>query len=582
MNYRCARAAARPLFPQISFLTAIAAACLSHPCTIPLQMLQEHTSNNSSPYDDSRDYIFLAAAAIAISAASLIFYYTHNAILLYGDAVAHINIARRVFDSRTPGIFQLGTVWLPLPHLLDIPFVINDRLWQTGVGGSIVSMVAYIAGALGIFRLVRGLGSRLAAWTAALIYTLNPNLIYMQSTAMGESLYLALFIWAVVYFSEFARDAAADLSRTSRSLEKAALVVAAAMLVRYDGWFLAALMAFGAFLVLWFQRARRPAIPQNRDVRLLWTQPYLRSFFSFVLLPLVVAGVWLAYNHNEYGNALEFANGPYSARAIQQRSWTPTWTSYPGENSARTATLYFLKASRLTLAEGWTERLLLSIAFASLLCVFYFARRFLPWLLLWMPVVFYPACIAWGSVPVYVPHWWPFSYYNVRYGLQMLPAVAVFTGLLVDLGAKIFPRSRCLTACVLLIITGLSYGTVWRRKPIMLREAEVNGAARLQFDQKLASELYNLPDSATIMMDCSAHSGAVQLAGIPFRRVLRESNPPEWEIALTEPAKSADYVVAIDQDAVAHSVRLFPKNLEMLTVISSQGQPKATIYRSLH
>jgi len=135
---------------------------------------------------------------------------------------------------------------------------------------------------------------------------------------------------------------------------------------------------------------------------------------------------------------------------------------------------------------------------------------------------------------------------------------------------------------VLLIITGWSYTSVWRRTPIMLREAEANGTARLQFDQKLASELQKLPDMATIMMDCSAHSGAVELAGIPFRRVLRESNPPEWEIALTEPAKSADYVIVIDQDAVAHSVRLFPKNLEMLTVISSQGQPKATIYRSLH
>lgn len=545
-------------------------------------MPQEFVHDNAEPYDDSRHYILLTAATIAVSVAALIFYYRHNAILLYGDAVAHINIARRVFDSRTPGIFQLGTVWLPLPHLLDIPFVINDRLRQTGVGGSIVSMVAYIAGAIGVFRLLRGMASRLTAWTAAIIYALNPNLIYMQSTAMGESLYLALFVWAILYFSEFARDAASDSSHAKRSLEKAALVVAAAMLVRYDGWFLAALMTISTFFVLWFQHHRLSAITKNRPLRLLWTKPYLRAFLGFVLLPLLTAGVWLAYNHNQYGNALEFANGPYSARAIQQRSWTPTWTSYPGENSARTATLYFLKASRLSLGEGRTERLLLTIAFASLLCVFYFARRFLPWLLLWMPAIFYPACIAWGSVPVYVPHWWPFSYYNVRYGLQMLPAVAVFAGLLVELGSKIFPRSRCLTACALLIITGWSYSAVWRRTPIMLREATVNGAARLQFDQKLASELYNLPDSATIMMDCSSHSGAVQLAGIPFRRVLRESNPPEWEIALSQPAKSADYIVSIDQDTVAYSVRLFPKDLKPVTVISIPGQPKATIYQSIH
>ncbi|HKT48646.1 MAG TPA: hypothetical protein VJV96_00015 [Candidatus Angelobacter sp.] len=561
-------------------------------------MPQEFANNSAAPYDDSRHYILLTAVAIAVSAASLIFYYRQNAILLYGDAVAHINIARRVFDSRTPGIFQLGTVWLPLPHLLDIPFVINDRLWQTGVGASIVSMAAYIAGVFGIFRLLRSMGSRLAAWTAALIYALNPNLIYMQATPMTESLYLALFVWAIVYFAEFARDAAADFPRGRRSLEKAALVLAAAMLVRYDGWFLAALMAMGAFLVLWFQSERVSVIPEDylfkgafasqgifihgsRQVRLLWTKLYLRTFLGFALLLLLTGGVWLAYNYNQYGNALEFANGPYSARAIQQRSWTPTWTSYPGENSARAATLYFLKASRLMLGEGRTERLLFAIAFASLLSVFYFARRFLPWVFLWMPAVFYPACIAWGSVPVYVPQWWPFSYYNVRYGLQMLPAVAVFTGLLVDLGSKIFPRSRCLTACALLIITGWSYSTVWRRTPIMLREAEVNGRARLQFDQKLASELYNLPGSATIMMDCSAHSGAVQMAGIPFQRVLRESNPPEWEIALSQPAKAADYIVAIDQDAVAYSVHLFPKDLEVLKVINDSGGPKATIYRSL-
>ena len=104
-----------------------------------------------------RDYLLLTSIAAAISVGALIFYHHQGAILLYGDAVAHINIARRVFDSRTPGLFQLGTVWLPLPHLLDIPFIVNDRMWQSGLGASIPSMIAYLAGALGVFRLVCGL-----------------------------------------------------------------------------------------------------------------------------------------------------------------------------------------------------------------------------------------------------------------------------------------------------------------------------------------------------------------------------------------------------------------------------------------
>ncbi len=93
--------------------------------------------------------------AAFVSVFSFLFYERHGDILLYGDAVAHINIARRVFDSQTPGLLQLGTVWLPLPHLLILPFIVPMRLWQTGTGGSIPSMAAYILGVLGIFRFVR-------------------------------------------------------------------------------------------------------------------------------------------------------------------------------------------------------------------------------------------------------------------------------------------------------------------------------------------------------------------------------------------------------------------------------------------
>src|SRR5208282_3635207 len=88
---------------------------------------------------------------------SFLYYVQHGDLLLYGDAVAHINVARRVFDSQTPGLLQLGTVWLPLPHLLMIPFIVSKAMWQNGTGGSIPSMVAYVFGVVGIFRLVRGM-----------------------------------------------------------------------------------------------------------------------------------------------------------------------------------------------------------------------------------------------------------------------------------------------------------------------------------------------------------------------------------------------------------------------------------------
>src|SRR5271154_656371 len=200
------------------------------------------------------EIVRLVWLAIFVSVFSFLFYYRHGDVLLYGDAVAHINIARRVFDSKTPGLLQLGTVWLPLPHLLIVPFIVSTRMWQSGAGGSIPSMAAYVLGVFGIFRLVRTTLSRggefdsvtqVGAWGAAILYGANPNLIYMQSTAMGESLYLACFIWAAVYFAEFVEQGI----KASSPLTKCGLCLAAACVTRYDGWFLAAVLVLGSWIV---------------------------------------------------------------------------------------------------------------------------------------------------------------------------------------------------------------------------------------------------------------------------------------------------------------------------------------------
>ncbi|MGH9603601.1 MAG: hypothetical protein ACRD24_14570, partial [Terriglobales bacterium] len=61
---------------------------------------------------NARDSILLASLAAACSVAAFFFYWRQDALLLFGDAVAHLNIARRVVDSRTPGLLQLGSVWL--------------------------------------------------------------------------------------------------------------------------------------------------------------------------------------------------------------------------------------------------------------------------------------------------------------------------------------------------------------------------------------------------------------------------------------------------------------------------------------
>src|SRR5579864_1726357 len=279
--------------------------------------------------------------ATCISIFSFLFLYKNGEILLYGDAVAHINIARRVFDSKTPGLLQLGTVWLPLPHLLMIPFLLSKNLWQSGLGGSIPSMAAYVLGTAGIFRLVRGplsrggsvtRSGRFAAWIAALVFAANPNLIYMQTTAMGESLYLAFFIWTLVFFSEALRG---DV----RGYAKAGLSLLAASLTRYDGWFLAAILVCVVAVLVLFQKISRAAA------------------FKFLFVAALGPVLWLAYNGIVYRNPLEFENGPYSAKAIERKTQSAGNPGHPGSGNLYVAGLYFLKSAEGTMSMNeWLQR----------------------------------------------------------------------------------------------------------------------------------------------------------------------------------------------------------------------------------
>jgi len=239
-----------------------------------------------------------------IGIGALCFFYSRNEILLSGDAVAHINISRHVFDSRTPGLLQLGSVWLPLPHLLTIPFILNNRMWQSGIGGSIVSLASYVLAGLGLFRLL-SFWSRAAARVGTLFFALNPNLLYVQTTALNEPIYLATFIWATVFFVEAWRSLRVNDSDVGTLLEKGAIALTAAVLTRYDGWFLACI-CWAAIL---------PGLV--RSLRSSHERAFRASVCKALLLTALGPALWLAYNFGVYENALEFANGPYSAKAIR-------------------------------------------------------------------------------------------------------------------------------------------------------------------------------------------------------------------------------------------------------------------------
>lgn len=521
----------------------------------------------------------------AISVAALLYYYAHQELLLYGDAVAHLNIARRVVDNRHPleSYGQLGTVWLPLQHIAMLPFVWVNTLWHSGIAGAIPGMVAFVLGTLGIFRLMSARAGIIAGYVAAGIYALNPNLLYMQTTAMNEPIFLAFFIWSLVYLDEFLRAAfpafpdstmlPAQL-RPRQALEYCGITMAGGAFTRYDGWFSAFIVGVivaVAFFV-WRRRITEPRLRRSAT----------KSFVEVVLLNVLIPIHWLVHTWAVSGNALDFVNGPYSAKAIALRSTMRGAPTYPGQEHLFTAALYFLKAAQLNMgAPRWGLVLLLLALLGTAIAVWRF-RHCGVLLLLWVPLLFYSFSIAYGSVPIYIPVWYPFSYYNVRYGLELLPVFAVFLAVLVGFAVQ-ETKSNFLRAGVfatVIALVAISYISVYVESPITLREARVNSRGRIALEQGLARALAETPPSATLLMYEAEHPGALRMAGIPLRHVISEAEHPDWEWALLDPAHHADYVVACQGDPVWSSVRRHQTEMTQLVQIAAPGQSSCAVYRA--
>ncbi|MGC2197392.1 MAG: hypothetical protein WA628_22145, partial [Terriglobales bacterium] len=290
-----------------------------------------------------------------------------------------------------------------------------------------------------------------------------------------------------------------------------------------------------------------------------------------------------------YRNALEFANGPYSARAIERKTAVPGFPPHPGTHNLPVAALYFMKAGEFSIAEGNSQRVWLLLAGLGLLPVF-LDRRLAVLLLLWVPVLFYTLSVAYGGVPIFTPSWWPHSLYNIRYGVQLLPALAVFFALAVHYLVSVAPSSyaKGVFAVLGVGLVGLSYASLWQAQPGCYREAWVNSRTRLQLERALAEQLKQLPPDSTLLMYLGEHVGGLQDAGIPLRRTINEGNhrvwrqpsDPEglWEGALADPAKYADFAIAFEGDPVWQAVH--ERGLPALVIIAVNGQHKLTIFRS--
>jgi hypothetical protein len=132
-----------------------------------------------------------------------------------------------------------------------LPFIWNDTLWRSGLASSIPSMFCYVIAAGSIFLAARRLtNSNLASFVGTMLFILNPNVLYLQSTPLSELACVTTCTMACYFFLSWAQD------DQPKQLVWAAASTFLATLSRYDGWALFLAMCLFIVLIGWLKYQR--------------------------------------------------------------------------------------------------------------------------------------------------------------------------------------------------------------------------------------------------------------------------------------------------------------------------------------
>ena len=441
-------------------------------------------------------------------------YFFQNGLgLAYNDARSHLNIGRRVVEGLKPGFAQIGSVWLPLPHVLMIPTVWSDFFWHTGLSGAIQSMVSFVITGLVIYKFLEALQvGVLGRIFAILVFVLNLNILYLQSIAMTELLLLATMTTASYHLLLWFK------TNKLEQLIFAAFFVMLSTLVRYDGWFL---LFFSALLV---------------SVTVLLKKGYKVSEGVFILF-CTLGGfgifLWLLWNTVIFKDPLFFAFGQFSARAQQpQLEEAGILASKHNLWLSMKIYLYALiyNSGALVTIFGFFGMILLALDKKLSREVKIGA------LVLIAPFLFNVLALYLGHSVLFIQGISGTTWFNVRYGIMMMPSLAIFSGFLMH---KLKPLRPVITGLFVIFV----FFTFVNQDAVTIDDATVGSS------QKNVSEVSNwLKDNAQdekgfILISAASHDAIIFSSSIPMKRFIHEGTGDYWDRAISNPDRWARWIV---------------------------------------
>jgi hypothetical protein len=451
--------------------------------------------------------------------------------LQYNDARSHLDIGRRVVEGLKPGIAQLGSVWLPLNHVLMMPTIWNDWAWHTGFAGAIQSMISFVATALIIYAFLRELKvGMIGRITGVAVFVANINILYLQSTAMTELLLLATMTIGSYYLLMW--------HKTDEILHliKAAFWIMLATLVRYDGWLL---LGFAGLLVM-SQTLRSHGWKRIEGVTIL-----------FATLATFGVTLWFLWNQLIFKDALYFMLGPFSAHS-QQLTMERAGALPTKHNLLLSLKVYFYA---LLFNTYTIPSLFAIIGYVVMLRdkTLKLGTR-ISTIAMWSPFFFNVLALYLGFSVIYVQGISGDTWFNIRYGIMILPAVAICIGFLVD-------RAKAFRPLLIGLLAFVLFFALVNSDAVTLDDARVGSSQKNVSEVSGYLNIHARNEKGFILISVASHDAIIFSSGLPMKRFIHEGTGSYWLSATSNPDRWARWIVMRtydDQDLTWKAVSKTP------------------------
>lgn len=233
---------------------------------------------------------------------------------ILGDALARVSAAQSVAFSRDPHLAAIGFIFTPLTAMAQLPFVllspILPAMTARAFAGSLMSAI-FMAGAV-VQVLSLAIDRGLPRWftvTVALLFALNPMIVFYGSNGMSEAPFLFFLVWAVRRLIAWTTD-----DDVHHLVIAGFIAMGLAYLTRYDA--VAAVAAAGVIVgVTTYRRAvNGPRFRRALLDLLMVSGPGLASFVGWAATSWLITGQAFAQFSSQYGNAaiIKQTGGPPS------------------------------------------------------------------------------------------------------------------------------------------------------------------------------------------------------------------------------------------------------------------------------